>query len=371
MRFMCEREAALRGVRLVQNILTSSALPILSQILFSADQDRVELIATNLETTIRVMFEASIEESGSICVPGEKIHSILRELPGGRLRVRTEQNRLVLTMGEISFTVMGIAADEFPEVPQEPETTLTISKSSFQEILNKTAFSAGQDEVRQNLNCILLAGSKSEDSSEGVSLRAVATDGRRLSLLLMSGVYPGKPFEVLMPLKAARQLMRILEGDGDLKVGIEEKRMSVKTGAFIFFSQLVDAKFPDYEGVIPDDTKVAFEVKTSDLMGAIRRVSLLSEQQTRLIRCRLDAGALKLSAAASGLGSAHETVPVKLHGSASSVEVGFNAGFLLDALRAMDSETTDIALSDQESPGVFKPTGSNRYVHVLMPVRLT
>lgn len=370
MRIVCEKDKAMEGVRIAQNAITSTTLPVLSHLLLSTSEKAVEVTATNLETTIRSLFEATIEEEGNICLPGSKLYSILRELPSGKFFLETSDTKSIIRMNDVSFTVLGISSEEFPEVPPETEATFSLPQATLQEIFVKTMFAAGQDEVRQNLNCILLESSPENQVEKGSFLRSVATDGRRLSSLITPHPSVPESFKILIPLKAARQLTKILGGEGEVKVGLEENRVYFGTSGFSFFSQLVDAKFPDYRGVIPENYRVSFEVEKNAFMGAIKRTSLLSDEQTRLVKFKLEESTLSISAASAELGSAKEKLPVKVEGEEHEAEIGFNALFLLEVLRVMEGESIQVRLTDQESPGLFCPKGSSNYVHILMPVKL-
>ncbi|MCD6575218.1 DNA polymerase III subunit beta [Candidatus Aerophobetes bacterium] len=370
MKVICDKEKAIEGVRIAQNAITSKTLPILSHILLSAKEKRVEVTATNLETTIRSSFEADVEEEGSICLPGDKLHSILRELPTGKFSLEADETKSLIKMNDISFTLVAIPSEEFPEVPPITKTTLSLSQNTLQGILTKTMFSAGQDEVRPNLNCVLLESSPENQEKEGFFLKAVATDGRRLSYLTIPHPSISEPFKVLIPLKAARQLTKILSGEGEVKIGIEENRILFVTSGFSFFSQLIEAKFPDYQGVIPRDYKVSFEVDKERFIAAIKRVSLLSEEQTRLVKFYLEENSLAISSTSAGLGSAYEKIPIKKDREIDKMGISFNAVFLLEALRAIEGEIVEVHLIDQESPGVFLPKESKNYLHILMPVKL-
>ncbi|GAH81532.1 unnamed protein product, partial [marine sediment metagenome] len=160
-------------------------------------------------------------------------------------------------------------------------------------------------------------------------------------------------------------------GEENIEMGLEESRVFFRTPRFSFFSQLVEAKFPNYRSVIPKDYKVIFEVQKDDFVAAIKRVSLLSEEQTRLVKFNLTEDFLNISAASVGLGSAQEKLPVTIKGEKCKMEIGFNAVFLLEALRVMEGENIEVRLIDQESPGVFSPINQENYLHLLMPVKLT
>ncbi|MBC7188799.1 hypothetical protein H5U35_01085, partial [Candidatus Aerophobetes bacterium] len=201
MRVICQKQKALESVRIAQHAITSTTLPVLSYLLLHAREGVIEVQATNLETTICSLFEATVEEEGSVCLPGEKFYSILRELPEGRFYLETEENKTFVKMGEISFTLLGIPKEEFPETSKGGEVMFHLPQKTLLEVLAKTMFSAGQDEVRQNLNCILLEAETPMEEGDGkFALRAVSTDGRRLSLFNLPEPAAPASFKVLFPL---------------------------------------------------------------------------------------------------------------------------------------------------------------------------
>ena len=370
MKIICEKEKALRAIGMAQIAITSKTLPVLSHLLISTKEGKVEVVSTNLETTVKAFFEATVEEEGSICLPGGKFYSILRELPSGEFHLEADGGKCFIKKEGILFTLLTMPVEDFPEIPSAAATILSLSQDTLRKILIKTMFSASQDEVRHNLNSVLLEGSPQEEDKEKSLLSAVATDGRRLSYLKVISPSSCKPFKVLLPLRAARQLVKILEGEEEIKIGVEGSRVFFVASGFSFFSQLIEAKFPDYKGVIPTEYSIIFEVGKSEFTSAIKRVSLLSEEQSRLVKLHLEKETLDISSSSAGLGSACEKIPVKRVKSYEDMEIGFNALYLLEALRVIEGETIQVRLIGQESPGIFTSEKDRDYLYILMPVKL-
>ncbi len=363
MKITCNKEDILEALRPVQNALTSTTLPILSHILMSAKKKLVELTATNLETTIRANFACEIEEEGQICVPGEKIFSIVRELPQGEIYLETEENRLTLKCKEATFNLLGLSITEFPEFPSMGKESFSLPQITLKDMFQKTIFAASTDETRQNLNGIHLEG-----ETEKLKLTLIATDGRRLALIKIP--YSIKsPLKALIPLQAVQQLLRILGREGEVEIGLGENQIFFRTPQTLLISQLIDAKFPDYERVFPEGYNISILVEREKLLGAIRRVSLLSEEKSHLLKFNLKEEKLHISAVSAEVGSAYEEIPVKVE-RRGEIEIGFNSVYLTDFLKAIGTNLVRVRLIDWQNPGVLHPETGEDYAYVVMPIKI-
>lgn len=361
MKIICEKDEFLRGIRIVQNALTSSALPILSHILMSTKDQKVRLIATNLEITIFSFFSAEIIEEGELCLPGDKLASIIRELPLSKINLKTEETKATITCEKSVFHLLGLDASEYPEVPQaKGENTFSLSSEKLREMIQKTSFAASLDETRQNLNGVCL------ELKEG-EVRMIATDGRRLSYISIP--HPSlniPPTRVLIPLKALQNLLRILS-QGEVEIGIGKQQIFFKLNNTFLISQLIEANFPNYQGVIPSEHKLTILSERDKLLEAIRRVSLLSDEKSRLLKFKLKGENLIITANSPEAGSAYEELEVKKEGE-EDIEIGFNSSYLLDVLKNMEGQIR-LELRNSWSSGVIRPATGENYIYVIMPIK--
>lgn len=364
MKINCKREDFLEAIQVVQNALTSTALPVLSYVLLEARPEKITLTATNLETTIRSSFPAQVEGEGEICLPGDKVFYILRELPSAPVTLEIEKSKATIRCKKAMFQLLGLSPEDFPEVPQTMvEKFFSLSQEKLRQMIQRTAFAASRDETHQNLN-----GSYLE--IEGKEAKLVATDGRRLSFVHISldssDISSG---EAIIPLRALQQLLRILNGDKEVKVGISERQIFFQMDHILFISQLIDAKFPDYRKVIPTEFTIAVLVDRDDLLRSVRRVSLLTDEKSRLLKFQFKENTLLISAEAPELGYAHEEIDVRRE-RGGEIEIGFSSTYLLDILKNIEKGEVRIELTDSEGPGVIRPSESKDHICVLMPVRL-
>lgn len=364
MKINCKREDFLESIQVVQNALTSTALPVLSYVLLEAGPEKITLTTTNLETTIRSSFPAQVEGEGEICLPGDKLFYILRELPSAPVALEIEKSKATIRCKKAMFQLLGFSAEDFPEVPQTMvEKFFSLSQEELRQMIQRTVFAASRDETHQNLNGAYL-------EVEEKDARLVATDGRRLSFvhlsLASSSLSSG---EAIIPLRALQQLARILSGDKEVKIGVSERQIFFEMDRILFISQLVDAKFPDYRKVIPTEFSIAILADRDDFLRSVRRVSLLTDEKSRLLKLKLKENTLLISAEAAELGYACEEIDVRRE-RGEEIEIGFSSAYLLDILRNMEKGEIRIELTDSEGPGVIKPSENKDHICVLMPVRL-
>jgi len=230
-------------------------------------------------------------------------------------------------------------------------------------LLEKTFFSASQDETRPNLNGVYLETRKGE-------LRMVATDGRRLSLVRTPLTQePPTLLKVIIPLKAVRELSKLLKDEAEIALSLGEHQIFFMLQETTLISQLIEAKFPNYEEVIPSEGKISLGISRREFLDATRRVSLLSDTKSRLVKLSLKGNILSLSARTPELGSAYEELEVERKGE-GDLEIGFNSTYLMDALRAMEEEKVNLELTDPLSPGVIRPLEREDFTYVVMPIRI-
>jgi len=364
MKINCKREDFLESIQVVQNALTSTALPVLSYVLLEAGPEKITLTTTNLETTIRSSFPAQVEGEGEICLPGDKLFYILRELPSAPVVLEIEKSKATIRCKKAMFQLLGFSAEDFPEVPQiMVEKFFSLSQEELRQMIQRTVFAASRDETHQNLNGAYL-------EVEEKDARLVATDGRRLSFvhvsLASSSLSSG---EAIIPLRALQQLARILSGDKEVKIGVSERQIFFEMDHILLISQLVDAKFPDYRKVIPTEFSIAILADRDEFLRSVRRVSLLTDEKSRLLKFQLKENTLLISAEAAELGYAYEEIDVRRE-RGEEIEIGFSSAYLLDILKNIEKGEVRIELTDSEGPGVIRPSENKDHICVLMPVRL-
>ena len=351
---------------LIQGISERRAtMPILSHVLIVATSDKMKLSATDLETTMITLFDAEIKKEGGIALPARKLYEILKEVPLGEIEIEEIGNHWAeLRSKNTTFKIAGLPSEDFPILPEKHQDDLfPIESAVIDDMIAKTIFAVSPDDMRRNLSGIYFEKTGKQE------LRLVATDGHRLSLVdkRIKGEIKIKR-SVVVPRKGITELRKLLKLFENIKIGIGKNDFIAEGNGVTLNVRLIDAEFPNYKQVIPEATQRSIEVRLDDFLSALRRVSIISSERTKGVKISLDDGNMTLVSVSPELGEAREVVPITYKG--DSIELGFNARYLIDVLEVISSELVQLSISDELSPVIIRPIGDEEYISVIMPMRV-
>lgn len=367
MKIKAMREDLLRPLQGVTGVVERrQTLPILGNVRIEALSDGgITLTTTDLEVEMTARLETGAESEGATTVPARKLLDICRALPeGSELTLRLEEGRMRVLAGSSRFTLATLAAEEFPESGDlEGGTRFTVEREALADLLRRTSFAMAQQDVRYYLTGLLL-----EVGSE--RLRAVATDGHRLALCDAEEApeVEGKQ-SVIVPRKAVMELDRLLgQGEAGVAVTLSSRSARFDLGALTITTKLIEGQFPDYERVIPPQSSSRLLVDRAPLREALVRVAILANEKFRGVRLEAGEKGLKLVAHNPENEEAEETIPARYEG--DQMVIAFNAGYLQDALSALEGETVEFGFTDANSSALLTVPGVGRCRYVVMPMRL-
>lgn len=347
-----------------------STRPILESVLLEAAGGSLRASATDLRVGLVQETACEVLQPGSVTVPGRKLHEILREMPRIPVVFEVRDNhRVTLSAGKSVFHIPGGAPDEYPTLPEGPESFGRMEARVFREMLARTLFAASNDESRLNLCGVYVT--THEEAGGTNCLRMVSTDGHRLALVDRPVEKAVKAFArgVIVPKKALSELSSLLEGNaGDFEVATAEGRLFARIDAALLSVLLIDGAFPSYEQVIPADAPQGLRVPRQEFLDGLRRVSLLSDQESRSVILEAKEGAVVLTSADPRFGDAREEIEAAYDG--PGFRVAFNSSYVIDVLRAVDDGEILVSLSDPLSPCLVRSSSDPRSLWVVMPMRL-
>ena len=375
MELIFEREDLLEAMQIVGNVAASrNTLPILANVLIRADNDQIELAATDLEVGVKYIVEGQITESGSITIPAKKLADIVRELPTStatgdpvKIKLKTSANdRVEINSENARFVVVGLPDEEFPPLPEMKDDFLVMDSGIMNSMIQKTIFAVATEETRHFLNGIFLSV-----DSEAVTM--VATDGRRLAVAIHKHLKESeKKISVIVPTKAVNNITRTFGEDDEVRFALLDNQIVFATEKITLISRLIEGEYPDYKTVMSPamSNQVKITTNTDNLLSVIRRVSLLANPKTPTVRIESKGNQLDLSASTPELGEAREQIQVESEG--GDIEIVFNARYVMDVLRNIGSEGVVLKFRDSLSPAIVMPAEQNEieYMCVVMPMRL-
>ncbi len=369
MEFTIAKSELSGGLTATQGIVEKrNTMPILSNVLLEAEGENLCLIATDLEIGVRLEVPAKIKDKGRLTVPARKLYDLVRELPDQDIKIKSlDNNRIEISVGKFRSQIAGLAAEEFPNLPSyEDGKFFSIESAVLREMLDRTVYAVSTDETRYNLNGIYM-----EKAEGGKKLRFVATDGHRLALVDRAIEGLGKAWgdrSLIVPRKAIAELRKLLDHHDKIDLSFQKNHGIAKAGNTLILMQLIDGEFPKYDQVIPQHTDKEVILGRAPLLQAIRRVALVSDDRSHMVRLSLAKGSLTLEADSQGVGEASEEMPAQYGG--AELTIGFNGRYLTDALSSLKSSDVKMSFIDEVNPAILTGVGEEGSLSVIMPMRI-
>jgi DNA polymerase-3 subunit beta len=362
------QENLARGLSVVSRAVSSrSTLPVLANVLLRTEDAGLKLTATNLEIGITAWVPGKIDAEGSLTVPARLLSDIVNGLPAGeRVDLNVEGTSLMVKAGRYQTHLRGIDAEEFPVIPAPGERPTTrVKQGELRRVLSEVVFAAASDEARPILTGVLTRFA-------GDRLTLAAADNYRIAVGSLEILDPVEETSLVVPARSYAELMRVLaDSDDPLDIMLTTSKSQVlfHLEGIDMVSRLIDGQFPNYQQVLPGSHSTRAVVEREELLKAVRISAFIASSAANVVKLRIgDDGATTINiAAAADVGDAQGDVEAAIEG--EPVQISFNARYLQEALQNLDYDQLALEFSGSLSPGVLRPTGSEDYVHVIMPVR--
>ena len=369
MKIRVERATLLDAVLKMQKIVgAKSSMPVLEGILMSAEKGLLTLSAYNLEMGMKKEMYASCEEEGDIVINARLLADILRKLRGIDVEIECD-DRLVchIRSGEAVFDIMGMEANDFPEMPSLTEgENLVLNGEDFCELVKGTIFAVSQIEgTRPILTGINIS------VKNGV-LQFVAIDGYRLAIRRKAvDINISNDIEFIVSGKALNEVVKLIdENSEEIEIKVGKRLILFKISGYVFIARLLEGEFVNYEKIIPSDHIQTTTVVCDEMIDSVERVSLLiNDSFSTPIRCAFSKEELLISCS-TALGRAKEKMSINLEG--NEFEMGLNSRYLLEALRACECEKITFKFNGANAGVTITPADDNAQdmLYLIMPMRL-
>jgi DNA polymerase-3 subunit beta len=372
MKLSIERQSLIKALGHVQSVVERrNTIPILSNVLLSAERGAVSFSATDLDMEIVDETVADVSQPGQITTPAHILYEIVRKLPEGaevQLTFQGDDPRLSVSAGRSRFNLPVLPAGDFPVMSSDGlSTRVSVDTEALVRLIDKTRFAISTEETRYYLNG-LYVHTVMEDGE--ARLRAVATDGHRLALAEIPAPegalgLPG----VIVPRKTIQEARRLLDDAGEMvELQISTAKVRFEFGRAALTSKVIDGAFPDYVRVIPRDNQKIVRIDNGLFAQAVDRVATISAEKSRSVKLAIESGRLTLTVRNMDAGQAIEEIEIEYDGEA--FEIGFNARYLLDVCGQIGGEVMELRFADPGSPTLVVDPTDPGVRYVLMPLRV-
>ena len=364
MKFIVSSTSLLKQLQQISGVINANTvLPILEDFLFEVDKNKLTVVATDLETVMKIQMDVDAKEAGKVCIPAKILIDSLKNIPDQPLTFNIDKNFAVeLTSDNGKYKVMGENPDNFPKEPVADDTnSFTIPSSALVTGINKTLFEVSNDDLRPAMTGVYF------EMTPG-GLQFVATDAHRLVRYKRTDVSCPKTDSVIVPKKPLNLLKAALpDNEDELTISYNGNHLFVQHGTTQMSCRLIDARFPDYKVVIPVDNPYRLTVNRQDFQGALRRVSIFSNKSTNQVVLSISGSELKLAAQDVDFSfEGNERMNCQYNG--EDLQIAFNAKFLIEMLNAVESEEVTVELSTPTKAGILKPGETDENEELLMLV---
>ena len=364
MKFIVSSSALLKQLQHIAGVINANTvLPILEDFLFEVEKNKLSVVATDLETVMRIQMDIEAKESGKVCIPAKILLDSLKNIPDQPLTFNIDKNfGIELTSDNGKYKVMGENPDNFPKEPSPDDTTtFKTTAAALITAINKTLFAVSNDDLRPAMTGVFFELDKK-------GMQAVATDAHRLVRYKRKDVSCPKSDSFIVPKKPLALLKTALPvNDDEISISYNGNHLFVKHGTTQMSCRLIDARFPDYKVVIPTDNPYKLVVNKNDFQGALRRVSIFSNKSTNQVALSIAGSELELLAQDIDF-SFEGDERMKCQYDGEDLTIAFNAKFLIEMLNAADSDEIKIELSTPTKAGIIKPTEQDENEELMMLV---
>jgi len=383
MEIVCKQNELNNAIQLVSKAVASRPThPILANILLTADQgtNKISLTGFDLNLGIQTSFDATVKNSGAITIPSKLLSEIVNKLPSEtpvNLEVDENSDNILIKSDRGTFNLKGIPSDDYPNLPfVESGTSLNIDPSSFLQALKLTLFASSNDDSKQLLTGVNFTFKQKY-------LESASTDGHRLAVVLIgneeniedkeNSSLNEDNFSVTIPTRSLREIEKLLtlrSTEKSIKLFYDKGQVVFISSNQIITTRTLEGDYPNYSQLIPDNFSKLFVFNTKKLTDALERIAVLADQQSSVVKIKLDENNLALiSADAQDIGSANESIPVSYSG--EKFDIAFNVRYLLEGLKVISCENVVLKCNLSTTPAVFVPEDNiNSFTYLVMPVQV-
>lgn len=365
MKFKIKRQTLLTALAKVSRAVSlKSPLPILTGIKFDLEEDGLVLTGSDSDITIqtKIIEDIDIEEVGSIVLSSKYILEIIRKIDAEMVSIKIIDGTLTRIQGNKSkFNLNGSESFNYPRVDlMKKGTHVVLNSYDLKAIIDQTSYATSDRETRPVLTGVNMRAGFQE-------LHCIATDGYRLAQKRID-IEDDATFNIVIPKKSLVEISRIIDRNEDIDLYVSDRKVLVEVDHYLLSTRLIDGTYPDTSRLTPDTYSSIMTINSSALLGSIDRASLLSDEDTNIVKLTMNEDQVVLSSNSKEIGSVEELLDIASF-DGESLDISFNAKYLTDSIRSINSETVKIQFTGKMRPFVITDIESDDNIQVILPVR--
>jgi DNA polymerase III subunit beta len=367
MKFIASSGTMLKHLQHASAVISSNTvLPVLEDFLLEINKNELLITATDLETVIKIKMDIQSADKGAVCIPAKILIDSLKNLPEQPISFNVETNfSIELTSDSGKYKIVGESADSYPKTPTPADSsTINITADALLTAINKSIYAVSNDDLRPAMMGVYFEIEKN-------TLRCISTDAHRLVRYQRNDVECKASNGFIVPKKPLTILKNLLPSSAEmLEVHFNENHFFVTVGEMELICRLIDARFPDYKVVIPQESPYLLTLNRADFTSALRRVSVFSNKSTNQVRFNIVGSSLELTAEDVDL-SFEGNERMKCQYDGEDMQIAFNAKFLIEMLGTVDTDEVTLNLSTPNRAGILRgaaPDETEDYLMLCMPL---
>lgn len=364
MKIIIEKSELLKGINIVQKAIPSKAvMPILKGILLVAENNKLRLIANDMQIGIETYLNAEVIEPGSIVIDSKTFGEIVRTIRAETVEISiNEKQEVMIKCEDLEMKIIGFNANEFPELQiVKEEDFIVIDESVLSKIIKQTVFAVSKTETLS-----IITGELIEIENSNITM--VATDMYRVAIRKhYFKNTSNRQVKAIIPGNSLSEIYKLIteEGHREVKIALEEKHALFVIGKTKFVTRLLHGEYLNYDATIPKEFTSIVRLKTNELLYALEMASIFA--QDKLVRLSITDEKLKISSHTE-VGNIVKEVKIDLNG--EDLEIGFNIRYLIEVLKVIDCEEIELCFSSSVTPGLLRTIDNNHYEYLVLPVRM-
>ena len=372
MKLSCTRDNLAKSLSIVSGVANKNVnLPILGNVLIRADEQKAEIIGTNLELAIVAHLRAKVEEGGSFTVPARTLLDFVNLLQDEKVEMELKENELIIICGKSNTKIKGSSADEFPVIPAVSSGNgFVFDANELKSALGQTIHSLAKSDIRPELSGMYFGF----NTQYFKGLVLAATDSYRLAEKKIKIQQGEGEFKIIVPGRTAQEISHILsntdeEKETNVRILVDANQIAVHFSNIQLVSRLVDGQYPDYAQIIPKEFKTVAQINCGKIIKEIKTASLFTTTGVNAISCEVKSkeGLIKITSASSQTGEYKSEIEAEISGDENSIML--NHRYVLDGLNNMKNDIVELKMVGSDSPCLFTPKGDESYLYIVMPIR--